>query len=52
MKTLKTIANIILGIGAILILTDNADAIYLNIVGVACIAALALINKQRKPSTI
>lgn len=51
MKTLKIIANIVLGIGAILILNDNADAIYLNIVGAACIAALALINKQRKPET-
>lgn len=47
MKTLKTIANIILGIGAILILNDNADAIYLNIVGVACLGAILAINNEK-----
>lgn len=52
MKTLKIIANIVLGIGAVLILNDNDNAVWLNVIGVACIAALALINKQRKPSTI
>lgn len=51
MKTLKTIANIALGIGAILILNDNDNAVWLNVIGVACIAALALINKQRKTET-
>lgn len=51
MKTIKIIANIALGIGAILVLNDNESAIYLNIIGVACIAALALINKQRKTET-
>ena len=52
MKTLKIIANIVLGIGAILILNDNDNAVWLNIIGVACVAALVLINKQRKPETI
>ena len=52
MKTLKIIANIALGIGAMLILNDNDNAVWLNVIGVACIAALVAINKQRKPETI
>ena len=51
MKTLKIIANIALGIGAMLILNDNDNAVWLNVIGVACVAALVLINKQRKPET-
>ena len=47
---MKTIINIILGIGAILILNDNADAVYLNMIGLACVAGLIAINKQRKDS--
>ena len=47
MKTFKTIANIILGIGAILILNDNADAVYLNMIGLACVAGLIAINKRK-----
>lgn len=46
MKTLKIIANIVLGIGAILILNDNADAIYLNFIGVACFAILLATNTK------
>lgn len=51
MKTIKIIANIALGIGAIHIFNDNDNAVWLNIIGVTCIAALVLINKQRKTET-
>ena len=44
---MKTIVNIILGIGAILILNDNADAVWLNLIGVACVAGLIAINKEK-----
>lgn len=43
---MKTIINIILGIGAILILNDNSDAIYLNFIGVACLAILLATNTK------
>jgi hypothetical protein len=43
---MKTIINILLGIGAMLILNDNADAIYLNFIGVACLAILLATNTK------
>jgi len=43
---MKTIINILLGIGSILILNDNSDAIYLNFVGVACLAILLATNTK------
>ena len=44
---MKTIVNIILGIGAVLIVNDNPDAVYLNLIGVACVAALIALNKSK-----
>ena len=43
---MKTIINILLGIGSILILNDNSDAIYLNFIGVACLAILLATNTK------
>lgn len=42
---IKTGINIVLGIGSVLILNDNADAVYLNLIGVVCLGALLAFNK-------
>lgn len=49
---MKTIVNIILGIGSILALNDNADAIYLNFIGVACFAILLATNTKSDSTDI
>lgn len=44
MKALKTIANIVLGCGCLLILNENIEALWINLLGFACIALLCVIN--------
>ena len=43
---MKTIINILLGIGSLLTVNDNSDAIYLNFIGVACLAILLATNTK------
>lgn len=44
MKAIKTIANIILGIGCFAVLNENIDALWVNLIGFGCIALLCVIN--------
>lgn len=44
MNTLKTIANIVLGMGCFAILNENIEALWINLLGFGCLALLAVIN--------
>ncbi|MBR5118889.1 MAG: hypothetical protein IK100_09625 [Muribaculaceae bacterium] len=41
---MKTIVNIILGIGSMLALNENLEALWLNVIGIGCFALLLVIN--------
>lgn len=46
MKTLKLLLSVILGLGCFLVLNENFEALYLNLIGIACAALLVYINRN------
>ena len=46
MKTIKTIANIVLIMGAMLTFNES-DNFVINIIGIACLGALLTINRDK-----
>ena len=51
MKTLKTIANIALAFGVMLIFNES-NTFWPNLIGIACLAALVWLNSDREKATI
>ena len=48
MKTLRIILSIILAVGGMLTFNENFSVLYLNFIGLACLALLVVINADKE----